>query len=199
MTETLVLVSTGIALALMAGVVVLFRLMVRRPRGLSHEDPPAIRTVAVFHGDDLELFGDDREEEPLVGVRLFRQLCQGLTARGITVEERGPLQNAQAAQCLVDEERLRIVLEWHEDCWVASVEYFPQTPAEARHMRLTRAVYAPRDSRAVRRLLGALDSWLKTHPKLSGVAWHRKENWLEGRFSGAAPSPILSDEAGTGS
>jgi hypothetical protein len=86
------LVPTLIGLALMAGVVLVFRLMVRSPRGLSHEDPPGIRSVAVFRGDDPEFFREDREEEPFVGVRLFQQLCDGLAAAGVAVEQRGPIR-----------------------------------------------------------------------------------------------------------
>jgi hypothetical protein len=176
--ETLLLTALG--LGSMGSVVLLFRLLVRRPRG----------TVAVFRGDAPELFRDDRDDRPLVGIRLFSDLCAGLTARGILVEDRKPVDNAQGARCLADGEPFALVLERFDDCWVASVEWVPRSEAEMRHVRLTRDIYAPGDSPALRRLLAALDAWLKSHPKLSGVGWHRKEQWLGSSFSDASPGPI---------
>jgi hypothetical protein len=184
------LAPTLIGLGLMAGVVFLFRLMVRPPRGVSLEDPPGIRSVAVFRGDDPELFRDDHPDESLVGVRLFRQLCEALSAPGIVIEQTGPVQNAQGARCLVDGEPLGVVLEWLDDRWSLSVEWVPRSKAEIRHVMLTHHFYAPPDSRALRRLLTALDAWLKSHPKLSGIGWHRKEQWLDEGASEGEPSPI---------
>ena len=184
------LVPTLIGLGLMAGVVFVFRLLVRSPRGLSHEDPPGIRSVAVFRGDDPEFFRDDRGEEPFVGVRLFQQLCDGLAAAGVVVEQRGPVQNAQAARCLVGGEPFGVVLEWLDDRWAASVEWVPKSRAEVRHLLLTQHVYAPRDSQALRRLLNSLDRWLKSHRGLSEIGWHRKELWLDATASDAALEPI---------
>jgi hypothetical protein len=189
------LVPTLIAIGLMACVVLAFRLMVRRPRGLSHQDPPGIRSVAVFRGSDPGLFREDRDEEPLVGVHLFRQLCDALAVPGIAIEQTGPVQNAQGARCLVDGEPFGLVLEWFDDCWALSVEWVPQSRAEIRHMLLTHHIYAPRDSRALRRLLDILDRWLKSHPKLSEIGWHRKERWLEGDALEASPGPIDSPAA----
>lgn len=179
-----------VGLGLMAGVVLLFRMMVRPPRGLSCEDPPGIRSVAVFRGSDPEFFRDDREEEPLVGIRLFEQLCDGLAAAGIAIEQRGPVQNAQGARCLVEGEALGVVLEWLDDRWAVSVEWVPRSRAEIRHLLLTHQVYAPRDTHALRRLLSSLDRWLRSQPSLSDIAWHRKEQWLEGDASDAAPEPF---------
>ena len=139
-----------------------------------------------------ELFSDDRDELPWVGVRLFSDLCAGLAARGIAIEDRGPVDYAQGARCLVGGERFSLILERLEDCWVASVEFFPRSAAEARHVRLTRRVYAPGDSPALRRLLVTLDEWLKSQPHLSGVGWHRKQEWLGSHFSDASPGPIES-------
>jgi len=184
------LVPTLIGLGLMAGVVLLFRRTVRPPRGLSCEDPPGIRSVAVFRGSDPEFFRDDREEEPFVGIRLFQQFCDGLAAAGITIEQRGPVQNAQGARCLVEGEVLGVVLEWLDDRWAVSVEWVPRSRAEVRHLLLTHHVYAPRDSYGLRRLLTILDGWLKSHPALSDIAWHRKEQWLEGDASDAASGPL---------
>jgi hypothetical protein len=186
------LVPTLIGLALMAGVVLVFRLMVRSPRGLSHEDPPGIRSVAVFRGDDPEFFREDREEEPFVGVRLFQQLCDGLAAAGVAVEQRGPIQNAQGARCLVDGEPFGVVLEWLDDRWAVSVEWVPRSRAEVRHLLLSQHVYAPRDSQALRRLLTTLDRWLKSHPGLREIGWHRKEQWLDETASDGAAEPIDS-------
>ena len=185
-------VSTAITLGLMALMVFLFRLFVRRPRRVSEADAPGIRSVVVFQGDSPELFRDDREELPWVGVRLFKDLCAGLAAQGISIEDRGPVDHAQGARCLVDGEPFSLVLERFDDCWVASVEFFPRLAAEIRHVRLTRRLYAPGDSPALRRFLAALDTWLKSHPQLSGVGWHRKEKWLGSSLSDASPGPIES-------
>jgi hypothetical protein len=73
---------------------------------------------------------------------------------------------------------------------VASVEFSPRSAAEARHLRLSHRAYAPGDSPALRRFLAALDAWLKSHPGLSGIGWHRKQEWLGSRFSDASPGPI---------
>ena len=193
--DTLVAILISLApvlftLGLMACVVFLFRLFVRRPRGVSGADAPGIRSVVVFHGDAPELFRDDREELPWVGVRLFKDLCAGLAAQGISIEDRGPVDHAQGARCRIDGEPFSLVLERFDDCWVASVEFFPRSAAEIRHVRLTRRLYAPGDSPALRRFLAALDAWLKSHPQLSGVGWHRKEKWLGSSFSDACPDPI---------
>lgn len=184
------LVPTLIGLGLMAGVVFLFRLMVRAPRGISREDAPGIRSVAVFHGDDPDLFRDDRKDEPFVGVHLFRQLCEALAVPGVVIEQTGPVQNAQGARCLVDGEPLGVVLEWLDDRWALSVEWVPRSKAEIRHVLLSHQFYAPPDSHALRRLLTMLDQWLKSHPKLSQIGWHRKEDWMDERTSEAALTPM---------
>jgi hypothetical protein len=132
----------------------------------------------------------------LVGVRLFRQLCDAILAPGIVIEQTGPVQNAQGARCLVDGEPLGVVLEWLDDRWALSVEWVPRSKAEVRHVLLTQHFYAPPDSRALRRLLAALDAWLKAHPKVSDIGWHRKELWLDGIASAPAPGPI--DPSGDG-
>ncbi len=184
-----------LAVGLMLGVVLVFRLLVRRPRGVSCEDPPGVRTVVTFQGDNPELFRDDREAEPLVGVRLFAMLCEGLSARGIAVEPPGRLQNAQAAECAIDDQRLRVVLEWIAERWVVGVEWLPQTRAEKRHLALTHEVFSPPDSPGLRRLLGALDDWLKSQSWLSHVRWHRKEDWLAENTSRAEKAPFASSGA----
>jgi len=175
---------------LMLAVVVLFRLLVRRPRGRSCKDPPGVRTVVTFQGDDPELFREDREDGLLVGVRLFAMLSEGLSARGMPMESPGRLQNAQAAECEIDGLRLRLVLEWIGDRWVVGVEWLPRTRAERRHLTLTHDVFSPPDSPGLRRLLGALDGWLKSEPRLSDFRWHRKEDWLAQDTSRPAESPL---------
>lgn len=187
-----------LAAGLMLAVVVLFRLLVRRPRGQSCEDPPGVRTVVTFRGDDPELFCDDREDGLLVGVRLFAMLSEGLSARGMVVENLGRLQNAQAAECAIDGQRLRLVLEWIAERWVLGVEWLPEARAERRHLALTHDVFSPPDSPGLRRLLGALDGWLKSEPRLSDFRWHRKEDWLAQDTSRAAKVPFVSSPAQDG-
>jgi|YNPNPStandDraft_1061719.scaffolds.fasta_scaffold86002_2 hypothetical protein len=184
------LVPTLAGLALMAAVVYLFRRVVRAPRGISREDPPGIRSVAVFRGEAPDLFADDRADEPYVGVRLFRQLCAALSARGVVIEQTGPVQNAQGARCVVDGEPLGVVLEWVEGQWALSVEWVPRSKAEVRHVLLAQEFYAPADTIALRRLLAWLDGWLKGHPKLSDVGWRRKEDWMDQRPSAPAATPF---------
>jgi hypothetical protein len=116
------LISTLLILGFMAGVVMLFRAMIRRPASVCQEDAPGVRTMVVFSGDDPEFFLDDRPEEPLVGIRLFQTLCDGLASKGISIQNRGTLQNAQAAECVVGDERFALVLERIDKGWVGSVE-----------------------------------------------------------------------------
>ena len=184
------LISTGLLLVLMAAVVLAFRLFVRRPRGVSPRDPPGVRTVAVFAGDDHDLFRDDDPDEPLVGVRLFEQLCAGLAAGRVCVEARGTIENAQRAECVAGNERFTLVLEWIDRRWVAGVEWIPQAPAEKRHLALTGQVFAPPDSSELRHLLLALDDCLKAHPKLSGIRWYRKEQWIAEDTSDSGETPV---------
>lgn len=190
------LAATGILLAAMAGIVLAFRLMVRRPVGVAPEDPPGVRTVAVFAGDDAEFFADDRPDELRVGNRLFEALCQGLAAGGIGIENRGTLDNAQRVECVVESERFVLVLEWFGQRWAASVEWSPTSSAEKRHLAWTHQVFAPPDSSRLRRLLVALDGWLKSQPKLSEVAWHRKEQWFADDSSSAASTPLAGEPEG---
>lgn len=180
-------------LGLMAMVVLGLRLVVRRPRGVGHSDPPGVRTIVVFSGDDPEFFCEDRPEGPLVGIRLFSSLLDGLTAAGVVITQRKPVDCAQGAQCLVDGQPYALVLEWLGPRWVASVEWVPRSAAERRHLAWTRQVYAPRDSQALRRLLSTLDSWLKSHPRLSDVRWYRKERWFQEDTSDPAECPISSE------
>ena len=186
------LVTTVAILGLMAAVVVVFRIIVRRPASVTATDPVGVRTVAVFLGDDAEFFRDDRPDEPFVGVRLFQTLCDGLTAVGIDVEDRGTIQNAHRAQCVVEPARFALVLEWAKPRWVASIEWVPESAAERRHLGLTAEVFAPADSPQLRHLLTALDAWLKAHPKLSAVEWYRKEQWIADDTSDASDTPINS-------
>jgi hypothetical protein len=184
------LLSTFLTLLLMAAVVLGFRLFIRRPRGVSCEDPPGVRTVVTFWGLDPELFRDDREDRPLVGVRLFQMLCDALAARDVDVENRGTIQNAQRAECVVDGTRLAIVLEWIHERWALGVEWVPRTRAERRHLALTHQVFAPPDSAPLRQLLTTLDAWLQSQPKLSHVRWHRKQDWLVESTAAAAEGPL---------
>lgn len=184
------ILSMAITVGLMLLVVFLFRLVLRRPRGVSLEDPPGVRTVAVFSGDDPELFRDDREDGPFVGIRLFQMLCDGLDAAGIRIARQAPVQCAQGAECVVQDQRFKLVLEWIEGIWVASVEWAPTSGAERRHMAITNEVFAPHDTPALRRLLEVLDRWLKSHPLLKDVRWHRKEKWVHEDPSDAAEGPL---------
>ena len=188
------LVSLGLILSAMAAVVLVFRMLIRRPRGVSERDPSGIRSVAVFRGDAPEFFGDDRDDQPWIGIRLFTELCAGLAARGVVIDQRGPVESAQGARCIVEEVPFAVVLERFDDCWAASVEWSPRTAAEARHARLSRRMYAPGDSPSLRRLLTVLDAWLKSHPQLSDVRWHRKEEWIGGDTSDAAMGPIETND-----
>ena len=184
------LLTTAAILAAMAGVVVLFRLAIRRPRHVSRVDPPGLRTVAVFFGDNPELFADDKEDEPFVGIRFFAALSSALGTAGIEVAHRGHLQYAQQALCVVGDKRFSLVLERLEDRWVASVEWVPETAAQRRHLALTHEVFAPPDSPALRRLLGALHDRLRSHPALSGLRWYRKELWMAEDTSDPGDGPI---------
>jgi len=189
------LLTTIAILAAMGAIVVLFRLMVRPPRNLSCVDPPGLRTVAVFSGDGPELFADDKEDEPFVGVRFFADLCGGLAAGGIEIARRGHLQYAQQAICVAGQERFSLVLERVEERWVASVEWVPETAAQRRHVSLTHEVFAPPDSPGLRRLLAALDARLRAHPGLGPVRWHRKERWLAEDTSDPGDGPVETDES----
>jgi len=183
-------------LALMALVVVGMRLVVRRPRGVGHSDPPGVRTVVVFSGDAPEFFSEDRPDGPLVGIRLFSSLLEGLTAAGVVITQRKPVDCAQGAECLVDGQPYALVLEWLGPRWVASVEWVPRSAAERRHLAWTHQVYAPRDTQALRRLLSVLDSWLKNHPRLGEIRWYRKECWFQEDTSDPAESPLAPDPSG---
>jgi hypothetical protein len=182
--------ATGLILAVMAGVVFAFRLWVRAPRGMSERDPPGVRTVAVFRGDDPEFFRDDQPEDPFVGIHLFQQLCAGLGARGVLVKNARRIPFAQVADCVVEDQRFALVLERAEARWVAGVEWVPDSPAVRRHMALTHRVFSPPDGLALRRLLGVLHEWLQSHPKLADVRWHRKEKWLIEDASDPAEGPL---------
>lgn len=192
------LLSTILLLGLMGAVVFGFRRFIRAPRGLSERDAPALRTVAVFFGDDPEFLADDRPDEPFMGARLFRALCDGLASRGVEIENPGTVPNAHCAECVLGAERFALVFERHEPRWVAGIEWVPDSAAARRHMALTHRVYAPPDSPGLRQLLRSLDEWLKSHPKLSGVQWHRKEKWLFEDASDPADSPIGGDGASLG-
>jgi hypothetical protein len=188
---------TLLILGLMAAMVIFFRSLVRRPRGISDVDPAGVRTVAAFGGDSPELFAQDHDG-PLVGIQLFHALCDGLARAGIEVARRGTIQNAQRAESVVGRERFAIVLEWVEGLWVAGVEWVPATRAEIRHVALTQEVFAPRDSLALRSLLTALDDWLKSQPTLSNVRWYRKENWIAEDLSDPAGQPLAPSPSGRG-
>ena len=183
-------IRTLIALGLMATVVVVFRAVIRRPRGVSQHDPPGVRTLVVFSGDDPALFADDPAGEPYVGIGLFQTICDGLETEAIGIENRGTIQNAQRAECVVAGKRLAIVLESIDGSWVASIEYIPSSAAERRHLSLTQMVYSPPDSQALRRILSALDLRLKGNHLLGGVAWYRKERWIAEDTSDPSDTPF---------
>lgn len=183
-------ITTLAVLGLMGAVVLLFRAYVRSPARVSEDDPPGVRTLVTFSGTDPELFQDDEQDGPLVGVRLFRRLCDGLTGGPIAVESRGTIQNAQRAECVVGEERVALVLEWIDRAWVASVEWVPETAAEKRHVALTQQVFAPPDGPGLRQLLSALDRWLKAQAELTDVRWYRKERWMAEDTSDPRDAPV---------
>ncbi len=188
------LLTTVLLLGLMGAVVLAFRRFIRAPRGLSERDPPGLRTVAVFSGDEPEFFADDRPDEPYAGARLFQLLCEGLASRGVGIENPGTIPHAYWTECVVGGERLALVFERHDPRWVAGVEWLPDSAATRRHTALTHQVFSPPDSPGLRRLLLSLHDWLKSHPKLTGVQWHRKEKWLFEDPSDPAETPI-DDEA----
>lgn len=183
--------STLLIVGMMALVVLLFRSYVRRPAHVTQQDPPGVRTLATFSGNTPELFADDPQDGPLVGVRLFHRLCDGLASDGVSVEARGTIQNALRAECVVGVERFALVLEWFEGLWVASVEWVARSAAEKRHLALTQQVFAPPDSPELRRLLAALGHWLKRQPELRDVQWHRKEKWMAEDTSDASDAPFV--------
>ena len=183
------LFSTFLTLGLMGALVLVFRSLLRRPRGMSDVDPLGVRTVAAFAGDAPEFFAQDHDG-PLVGIQLFHAICDGLVRLGIEIPRRGTLQNAQRAECLVGGERFALVLEWVEGLWVAGVDWVPTSRAEARHLALTHEVFAPPDSPALRSLLTALDRWLKSQSLLSQVRWYRKEKWIAEDLSDPDSQPL---------
>ncbi|MGO8744740.1 MAG: hypothetical protein ACLQNE_02005 [Thermoguttaceae bacterium] len=166
------------------------RWFIRRPRNVSQVDPCGVRTIALFSGSDAEFFRDDREDQLLVGVRLFGAICDGLAHRGIVVTNRRNVQCAQGADCLIENERFGLVLEYLDPDWLLSVDWAPPTAAERRHVTLTHQIFAPRDSASLRRLLETLDAWLKSHPQLSRVRWLRKEDWFAENVSSPADRPL---------
>ena len=118
------------------------RWFIRRPRNVSQVDPCGVRTIALFSGSDAEFFRDDREDQLLVGVRLFGAICDGLAHRGIVVTNRRNVQCAQGADCLIENERFGLVLEYLDPDWLLSVDWAPPTAAERRHVTLTHQIFA---------------------------------------------------------
>jgi hypothetical protein len=184
------LLTTLLIVGLMAAIVTIFRAFVRRPVDVWQDDPPGVRTIVVFQGSDAEFFVDDDEDRPYVGIRLFRHLCDGMASAGIVMESRGTIQNAQRAVCVAHGSRFALVLEWIEGQWMVSVEWVPETKAEMRHLALTQQVYAPPDSPELRKVLQALDGWLKGAPKISAVTWYRKERWIAEDTTDPSDRPI---------
>ncbi|NUQ60950.1 MAG: hypothetical protein HUU20_00570 [Pirellulales bacterium] len=184
------LLSTGLVLGMMAAVVIVFRLLIRRPASVTERDPPGLRTIVTFSGQNAAFLADDRDDEPYVGVRLFQMLCGGLSARRIGVENRGTVQYAQCVECVLGNERYLLVLEWIDQTWLVSVEWLPVSHAERRHLALTYEVFAPPDSRELRQLLSALDDWLKSQPGVTDVRWYRREQWRVEDLSDPSPGPI---------
>ncbi len=186
------LLSTGLILGIMAAVVFVFRFLIRRPAGVTGQDPPGLRTIVTFSGRDPAFLAEDREDEPYIGLRLFRMLCDGLAARRIGVANRGTVQYAQCAECVVGIQRYALVLEWFDGVWLASIEWLPASQAERRHMALTHQVFSPPDSRELRQVLSALDDWLKSEPGVADVRWFRRERWRVEDTSDPSSVPIVS-------
>lgn len=189
-----------LSVGLMGAVALGFRLLLRRPRGVSSDDPPGVRTVAIFAGSDPEFFRDDPPDKPYVGIRLFEMLCSGLAACGFRIQRRRHVQNAQGADCVVGGRPFTLVLEWVEEelanRWVLGVDWCPQNGAERRHIAVTRQVFSPPDSPELRQLLAAIDRWLKQQRTLSHLGWYRKQDWLVERTTDPTPGPIAA-EGGT--
>jgi hypothetical protein len=184
------LLSTALILGAMAAVVVVFRVLIRRPAGVSDHDPPGLRTVVAFTGQDPGFTADDDPSRPFVGVRLFRMLCDDLAGRQIDVQNRGTIQYAQRAECVLSQQRFALVLEWLEEHWLLSVDWTPRTAAERRHLALTHQVLSPSDSPELRRLLSTLDGWLKSHPAIANIRWYRKEDWIAEDTTDPSPVPM---------
>lgn len=175
---------------LIALLITAFRRWVHAPSGVAQSDAPGLRTAVSFVGKDPSFQADDDPQGPYVGLRLFGTLCQALAASQIGIENRGTIQNAQRAECVVGPRRYTLVLEWLGETWLLSVDWTPRTAAERRHMAWTHQVFAPHDSPELRQLLTALDEWLKTHPAISCVRWYRKEAWIAGDTTEPSPLPI---------
>ncbi len=184
------ILSTLLIFVFMGTVVLLRWYFLRRPAMECWTDPPGLRTMAVFSGDDPEFFRLDNQDEAYVGTRLFQLLCNGLVDARLRVVEQGKLQNAHRAYVEVDSTRFALVLEHRDKRWVASVELAPSSRAEQRHIELSQRVYAPPDSPELRRLLTALDSWRQSQEKLSQVGWHKKQRWVDDDKSDPAAGPI---------
>lgn len=184
------LVTTLLILAAMGAVIAGFRLYIRRPAGVTHEDAPGVRSVAVFSGDASEFFEDDVPDEPYVGRRLLVLLCDALSTAGIQIENRGTIHYAQRVECVVGDDRFALVLERAEREWIAGIEWVPTTAAERRHLALTAQVFSPPDSPGFRRLLLALDRCLQNDSRLSSIRWYRREDWLAEDTSRPAQSPV---------
>jgi hypothetical protein len=184
-----------LTVAALGSVVLGFRMLLRRPRGVSGDDPVGVRTVAIFAGSDPEFFRDDRPEKLLVGIHLFEMICDGLAARGISIEKRRNVQNAQGADCVVGNQRFTMVLEWVEEernrRWVLSIDYRPRSGAERRHLALTHQVFAPPDSPELRQLLAAIHAWLTAQRSLDQIGWHRKQDWIAGVTTSPAAGPVM--------
>ncbi|MDD3468430.1 MAG: hypothetical protein PHE53_00450 [Thermoguttaceae bacterium] len=172
--------------------VVCFRLWIRKPRGVSIQDPEALRTLVIFEGDTPDLFAKDEPDGMFIGIALFDSICDTLgSTHDWKVLERGTIDGAlRAIVGNMDSQPVaQVVLERYTPHWVLNVDYAPRRAAHRRHLELTHDVYAPRDTPEVRALLLALHHYLQSDSRLSGARWFKKEAWLLGHYNATYATP----------
>lgn len=162
----------------------------RSPGDTRENDPPGVRSIVAFHGDDPSLFTDDEPEELLAGVRLFDVIRDALESEGATIEARDRLQCAERLVLLLDEDRFAIVLEHIDPDWVLSVEWAPSNDRERQYQEREFAVFAPKDGPPLRRLLTAVDQVIREHPLLSEVLWLPRQDWVESEWENGKELPF---------
>jgi hypothetical protein len=167
----------------------------RTPLDAREEDPPGVRSIVTFHGDDPSLTADDDPEDLLVGICLFDSIRDALNEFGVTFERRDRLQCAERLTAVVDDERFALVLEHVDPEWALSVEWAPSDDRERRYQEREYAVFAPNDGPALRSLLSDLDQAVQAHPLLSEVVWHRRQDWADGEWENGDDVPYDEDEA----
>jgi len=184
------IIGLFILLFVVVGVTVFITWRNRSPQDAREEDPPGVRSIVTFHGDDPSLTAVDDPEDLLVGVHLFDSIRDSLIARGITFERRDRLQCAERLTALVDDERFALVLEHIDPDWALSIEWAPADDRERRYQEREFAVFAPNDGVALRRLLAEVDQTVREHPLLSEVVWHKRHDWADGEWEDGDARPF---------